>query len=249
MLMKKENVDVQASEEVSYDSLVRAKSLNQNREDFYLRELCSVIDEVSKRLGKKDLSVLEIGYSDGKRIKGLSEIYKDVKFVGLEVREKPVQDMKDLGYDCRLVDTEIFDEFFKDGEKFDIIFGFAILHHLNDPYKSLESIINLLNPGGVVTFIREGHPLEIFGSYILTTILGNWQYEKNMFKMRKRKFKKLLRKFTDDYWVKYDNNGFTPCFRRLNAVYCALKLDRVAFLNGLSLYARIDSQPNGGDPL
>jgi len=247
IIMPKENVDVQASEEVSYASLVKGKSLNQNREDFYLKELCGIIDETSKRLGKKDLSVLEIGYSDGKRIKGLSEIYKEIKFVGLEVREKTVLDMQEQGYDCRLVDTELFDEFFQDGEKFDIIYGFAILHHLNDPYKSLESIIKLLNPGGVVTFIREGHPYEIFGSYILTTILGNWQYEKNMFKMSKRKFKKLLRKYTDDYWVKYDNNGFTPCFKRLNSVYCALKLNRISLLNGLSLYARIDSAQSGGD--
>ena len=240
MVLNKKNVDVQASDEVSYDSLVKGKSLNQNREQFYIRELRDIIDETSERLGKTDLSILEIGFNDGKRIQTLSEIYEDIKFIGLEVREKPVEDMRALGFDCRLVDTEIFEEFFNEGEKFDIIYGFAILHHLSDPYKSLESIINLLNPGGVVTFIREGHPYEIPGQYILTTLHGNWQYEKNMFKMNKKKFKQLLKKYTDDYWVKYDNNGFTPCFKRLNSVYCALKFDRIAFLNGLSLYAKID---------
>jgi len=236
----KDNVSVQASDEVSYDTLVKAKTLLQNRDNFYFQSLCNMMDDTTLRLGRSDLSVLEVGFNNGKRLRELSRRYEDAFFIGLEVREKPVSDMKNLGFDCRLVETELFNEFFNSGEMFDVIYGFAVLHHLSDPYKSLESLIKLLKPGGVLMFIREGHPFDVV-SHLHTTILGNWEFEKNTFKMNRRRFKELLSRYSTDFYVKYDNNGIAPCFRRLNSIYCKLKMQRVPFWNGITLYARIDS--------
>jgi SAM-dependent methyltransferase len=241
--MEKDNINLQASEEVSYDSFIKGKKLVRNRERFYIKQLCKVIDDVKESAGRQDISVLEIGFDNGSRFRELVKLYPDIKFTGLEVREKPVEDMRKQGYDCRVTDTEMFDEFFGAVGMFDVIYGIAVVHHMDDPYKSLESIIRLLKPGGVLLFIREDHPYDVV-AHFHTTISKNWAYEKNKFIMNLTRFRNLLGHYSNDYYVKYDNNGIMPCFRRGNKVFTKLRLNRVPLWNSFTIYARIDSREN-----
>jgi len=237
--MEKSNVDIQASDEVSYDSLLKNPALHQNRKDYSMHQIIPVIDDAVRRTGKPDISVLELGFGDGKRFRELNTLYPEAVFIGLEVREKPVESMIGLGYDCRLVETEKFDFFFSTGETFDVIYGFGVLHHMSDPYKSLESLIKLLNPGGVIQFFGEHHKYDLL-SHLYTTIKGNWLYEKNVSKVTRKGFKKLLKSYVAIYHIGYDNNGFIICFKRFNELYCNLKLHRVPLWNCMTIYARID---------
>jgi trans-aconitate methyltransferase len=237
--MQKDNVSLQASEDVSYDTFIKVKKLTDNREHFYIKMLCDMIEETLANRDFADLSILEIGFNDGSQIRELSELYKDAVFTGLEVREKPVEDMVELGYDCRLVKTELFDEFFKSGETFDIIYGFGVLHHMSNPYETLESLIKILKPGGALIFIREDHPYDIL-AYIHTTANRAWRYERNKFKMNRKRFKQLLGQYTNDNYVRYDNNGIAPCFKWLNRIYCALRLQRVPLWNSMNIYAKLE---------
>jgi len=81
------------------------------------------------------------------------------------------------GYDCRLVETELFDEVFDSEETFDIIYGSGVLHHMSAPYKSLESLIKLSKPGGVIMFSGEHHKHDLL-SHFTAFIKRNWVYEK-----------------------------------------------------------------------
>jgi len=236
--MENNNVSVQASEEVSYDSLLKSSKLHKSREDYCMQQIRPVIDDVIKRAGKTDISILEIGFNDGRRFRELSKIYKDAAFIGLEVREKTVENMVSLGYDCRLVETEKFDRFFTSGETFDIIYGFGVIHHMSDPYKSLESLIKLLNPDGVIQFFGEHHRYDLL-SHLYTTIKGNWVYEKNVSKVKRKLFRRLFARYTTTFHIGYDNNGFMICFKRLNNIYCKLRLHRVPLWNCMTIFARI----------
>jgi len=236
--MEKNNISIQASENVSYNSLIKSKALNKNREDYSIRQITGFIEDIIKESDDKNLSVLEIGFGGGARLRELDRIYKNANFIGLEVRREPVDNMVALGYDCRLVKTEMFDSFFDSGEKFDIIYGYGALHHMSDPYKSLESLIRLLKPGGIVMFFGEHHKYDLL-SHLNAIVKKNWVYERNSLKVKRKCFKKVLERYTATYHIEYDNNGFVICFRRFNNLYCKLRMHRVPFWNCMTVFAKI----------
>lgn len=233
-----ENVILQGSDNLDYNTCIRSKDKQQNRFLCNLQQACDIINDAMEKVGRADLSILEIGFNDGELMCKLSEIYPDAKFIGLEIRKEPVEEMVELGYDCRLVDTEMFDEVFKANETFDIIYGYAVLHHTSNPYKSLESAIKLLKPGGTVVFVCEAHKLDLL-SFMYYTYKRSWYYEKYTLKMGRRRFKKLLSRYTSDYYVEYDGNGLAKCFKRFNELYCKMKMNKIPFLNGMTIHARI----------
>jgi len=237
--MEDNNVKVQASEEVSYDSYLKGTAKHINREEYCMQQICGFIDDAAGRAGDKCLSLLELGFGDGTRFRELCSRYQDASFIGLEVRKEPVESMAKLGYDCRLVETEMFDEFFTSGERFDVIYGYGVIHHMSDPYKSMESLIKLLKPGGIIVLFGEHHRFDLL-SHLNATVKGNWAYEKNAFKVKRKSFKQLLDRHTKNYHIEYDNNGFVICFKKLNSIYCKLRLHRVPLWNCMTIFARVD---------
>jgi SAM-dependent methyltransferase len=76
-------------------------------------------------------------------------------------------------------------------ETFDLVYGFGILHHLNDIRKGLSEATRVLIGGGYIGFGGENNgwcPL----TYLMAFIYGNWKIEKGFYRIRRRSVKKLF---------------------------------------------------------
>ena len=227
--MQKDNVRIQAETKIKYKSWFKNQNRLNTREQYYLRRYCQIFDNSLYLRGGG--TILEVGFGDGKMLRELSNIYKDAKFIGVEAREKCVADMKTLGYDCRFVSTEIFDM----GEEFDIIYGNAVLHHMSNPYLTLESLLKLLKPKGILVFTGESHPFCI-PDIIYVSIKNEWSVEKNLLKMNRLRFVEILSRYPGTFYVKYDGNPVIACFKKINSIYEKFYMNRIPFWNSMMIF-------------
>jgi trans-aconitate methyltransferase len=139
------------------------------------------------------------------------------------------------GYDCRLVDTEIFEI----TEKFDVIYGNSVIHHLSIPYDYLSHLYSLLKPGGLLIFPHESYSTHLTG-FILATIAGNWKYEMNIFKLSKRKIIKYCSKYFNNFHISYNGLLCLYGYPKLNTIYRFFRFDKLPFFNELSIFIKKD---------
>jgi 2-polyprenyl-3-methyl-5-hydroxy-6-metoxy-1,4-benzoquinol methylase len=230
----KDNLKIQSNEIVKYNSLIKNSRIHELKESYLFNSLTKIIDNNIKITNKS--TILELGFNDGTRLKKIASYYKDSKVIGLEVRQQCVNKLVNEGYDCRLVTEEIF----KINEKFDVIYGYAIIHHLSIPYDYLKHLYSLLNPGGILIFPHESYSTHITG-IILTTINGNWKYETNLFKLSRRKLIKECNKISNNFYISYNGLITLYGFPKLNKIYRILKLHKFPFFNELSIFIKKDN--------
>lgn len=105
---------------------------------------------------------------------------------------------------------------FKDSS-FDLVFGFGILHHLDDIEKGLKDIHRVLKPGGKIAFGGENNGSCLL-NYIFPLLYGNWNIEKGFTRIKISNLEKMLKR-TGFKNEKFDINGFAvyglnePVFR------------------------------------
>jgi SAM-dependent methyltransferase len=233
----KNNIDIQSDGYVVYNSLIK------NQKNLELRDLIitnSLIKTINDNINITDNSViLEVGFNDGSRLKKIASFYEKAKVIGLEVRQSCVDKLVKEGYDCRLVTDEIFNI----NEKFDVIYGYAIIHHISIPYDYLRLLFSLLKPGGILIFPQEAYKTHLIAS-ILSTISGIWKYEINMFKLSKRKIVNDCKKYTTNFKIGYNGLIFLYGFPKLNKIYRALSLHKLPFINDLSIFIKKENLNN-----
>ncbi|MDR2141177.1 MAG: class I SAM-dependent methyltransferase [Deltaproteobacteria bacterium] len=229
---KVNNINIQASEVVEYNSLFK------NQQHINLREI-NIIDFLTKIINDKidinnDLSILEVGFNDGSRLKKVSSFYPNAKVIGLEVRQACVDNLVKDGYDCRLVTDELFDinNIFNINEKFDVIYGYNVIHHISVPYKYLRHLFTLLKPGGILLFPHESHSTHLTG-YVLNTISGNWKYEMNIFKLSKNKIINDCKNYASKYNIGYNGLLCLFGFPKLNKIYRFFRFHKLPIINDI----------------
>jgi SAM-dependent methyltransferase len=224
---QQKNISVQSDPTISYASILKDPGMLAARQSFYQKQLNEIINLFTSG---GEGQFLEIGFDDGAMLKAMSEQYPAAKFIGLEVRKSPVDALLAEGYDCRIVKEELFDI----AESFDVIYGFAVLHHMENPYKYLLHLYNLLNPGGIIIFLKEAHKWDIM-SIMYSLIFGNIMQELNIFKLTKHKLLNYLSDKVNEIYCRYDGNAIMASMNRTNWYYRKLLLHKCPFFNTLSI--------------
>ena len=109
--------------------------------------------------------------------------------IGIDISFENILSLVKRGGQGVVADMEFLP--FKD-QTFDLVYGFGILHHLNDIEKGVSEATRVLKHGGHLGFGGENNgwcPL----TYLMAFVYRNWKIEKGFYRIRKRRLKMIFR--------------------------------------------------------
>ncbi|OMQ02037.1 SAM-dependent methyltransferase [Lawsonia intracellularis] len=131
------NIDIQSDDTKKYEYIIHTKNYKKN---ILLTKYNQIIEYIDSNFTvTSNMSFLEIGFNDGLLFKSLQKKYPKAKFIGVEVRQSCVDNMVKQGFDCRLITNELFPI----DEKFDVIYGASVLHHISKPFDFIKHLFKL----------------------------------------------------------------------------------------------------------
>jgi ubiquinone/menaquinone biosynthesis C-methylase UbiE len=150
--------EVELSEKKHFDKNAKSYDSNYNYTESFTklkiqRKTKYFTDLVKKQMGSKGLKILELGAGTGEYTKKVAKIFPKSKIVGLDISpgiisiaRKKCETLKNTSFVVRSAyKTKYLDN------KFDVVFGFYILHHL-DIKKTITEAYRILKPGGLLFF-------------------------------------------------------------------------------------------------
>jgi len=108
--------------------------------------------------------------------------------VGIDISFENIRSLFRRGGQGVVADMEYLP--FKD-HTFDIVYGFGILHHLNDIQKGVSEATRILKSGGYIGFVGENNGLCPL-TYIMAFIYRNWKIEKGFYRIREGNLRKYF---------------------------------------------------------
>lgn len=109
--------------------------------------------------------------------------------IGIDISFNNIRSLTQRGGQGIVADMECLP--FKN-ETFDLVYGFGILHHLNDLRKGVSEAARVLKKGGYLGFGGENNGLCPF-VYFMSFLYRNWTIEKGSYRIRKRNLRKIFR--------------------------------------------------------
>lgn len=113
--------------------------------------------------GKKSpqgLRVLDAGCGTGSPLTAMALAYQDAEIVGIDFSETSLEKAKQLAGRYNLKNVRFYNiavENVKElGHRFDFIISSGVLHHLNEPFKGLKALGEVLDPQGAVSIMLYG---------------------------------------------------------------------------------------------
>ncbi len=109
--------------------------------------------------------------------------------IGMDISFENIRFSKEAGCQGIIADMEFLP--FKDNT-FDVVYGFGILHHLNDIKKGVSEAVRVLRKGGHIGFGGENNGLCPL-NYIMPFVYRNWKIEKGFYRIREGVLRKIFR--------------------------------------------------------
>ena len=109
--------------------------------------------------------------------------------IGMDISFKNIRSLVTRGGQGVVADLESLP--FKD-QSFDLVYGFGILHHLQDIRKGVSEATRVLKNGGYIGFGGENNGLCPL-AYLMAFVYRNWKIEKGFYRIRERRLKNIFR--------------------------------------------------------
>lgn len=109
--------------------------------------------------------------------------------IGIDISLENVRSLKHRGGQGVVADMEFLP--FKD-KTFDLVYGFGILHHLNNIQKGVSEATRVLKKGGYIGFGGENNGLCPF-VYLMSLLYRNWKVEKGSYRIREKNLRKIFK--------------------------------------------------------
>jgi ubiquinone/menaquinone biosynthesis C-methylase UbiE len=108
--------------------------------------------------------------------------------IGMDISFENVRSLITSGGQGVVADMEFLP--FKDNT-FDIVYGFGILHHLNDIKRGILEAVRVLKSGGYIGFGGENNGLCPL-TYVMAFFYRNWKIEKGFYRIREGALRKIF---------------------------------------------------------
>ncbi|MDD5362917.1 MAG: methyltransferase domain-containing protein [Ignavibacteria bacterium] len=208
-----------------------SKSMEVNIRRKYVDFLVKILNENGLKQGGKKF--LEIGCNEGIIMEMMQKNYPDSKFSGFDISDKHVEIAAKKGLNVFVGDAEKMNP----EDKYDVIYGTAVLHHLNKMDKFLIDLRNYLNEDGILLFGPE--PVHNNFVYIIWhSMRGFWNVEKGMLQMKKREIRKMLKENYSFSKIFTKGNAFAYAFKLTGAIWDFTRLSRLPIINDMYIIAK-----------
>jgi SAM-dependent methyltransferase len=219
---------------VFYDKKFRriaSPGMEENIADFYVEQLRVILYEHQWHQAA-GWNVLELGVGQGRLMSKMIQNFPDWVFKGVDISENNVQDAKKRGLDVYVDDANSLE---KPGV-FDMVYGTAILHHMESIPEFFSSVCRVLKSNGVLLIGAEPVFYEFF--YILYhKCRGSWPIERGMMNISAGRIQKELMRDFKNIKIYRHGNPFVYFSKRLGRFWNAARFSRISFLNDIYIYA------------
>jgi trans-aconitate methyltransferase len=208
-----------------------SESMEINIRRRYVDFLTTMLNEYDLKKGRKKF--LEVGCNEGIIMEMMKEKYPDSDFSGFDISDKHIGIAAKKGLNVFVGNAEEMNP----DEKYDVIYGTAVLHHLDDPDKFLRGLSKYLNEGGLLLFGPE--PVHNNFTYIIWhSLRGFWQVEKGMLRMKKKNIRKMLKENYSESKIMTKGNAFAYAFKLTGAIWDFTRLSKMPVINDMYIIAR-----------
>lgn len=227
-------LDFQQNQQEYYDrqhQTLATPKMEDSIRQFYGEKIVAMIDEAG--LGGQRIKALEVGVGSGMLMEKIKQRYPHWEFFGVDISERNIRSARERGLNVAVADVE---DLHLD-ETFDMVYGTAILHHLQDIPGFFRNIVKVLKPGGVIIF---GAEPECYGWFhiIYHILRGTWAIEKGLLKISSSGVKKDLAPDYVNINIRHHGNPFAYAFRPVGRLWNGLRLSRLPFLNDIYIFAQ-----------
>lgn len=204
--------------------------MEDNVRDFYFKNMLFILNK-NTRIAR-DARMLEVGVGTGILAQKMASYFTNCKIKGIDLSEEHIKIARDKGLDVEVADLIDINTL----EKYDLIYGSAVIHHLDDLRMAFNNMASVLNKNGVIIFGAE--PLYYHFFYIFyLKIRGIWEIEKGILNLSKTRLRRLLQNDFKNIKFYHSGNMFAYLFKPIGLAWNFTRLSRIPLFNDIYIYA------------